>query len=97
MITLFILGGVALSWAIVDLIVDDDEADESEQVIRTDNGMGEDILGTSQGDYIDGTGLDDSVDGNGGEDTIRGHYGDDTLGGGDGSDYLNGGATTTAL
>ncbi|HGG59984.1 MAG TPA: hypothetical protein ENK26_08745, partial [Gammaproteobacteria bacterium] len=95
MFYLMILGGIALTWALVDLVNDDTDddsgSDPAPEVSSTPNGSGLDVFGTSRSDLIEGTTGDDGLNGHGGDDTIRGDDGDDYVGGDYGDDLLDGG------
>lgn len=54
--------------------------------------IGEEIVGSEQGDVLVGGPDDDLIDGGGGDDTIAGGGGDDILSGGSGNDRVDGGA-----
>lgn len=87
-ITLMILGGFAIGWAIYDSFDDDDGADNDQDLTGTE---GNDTLeGGSGNDALTGLGGDDDLVGNGGNDRITGNDGDDIGIGGDGNDTVRG-------
>lgn len=86
-ISLLILGGWAISFAIYDSYQDDD----SEDTVINGTEQDDDLSGGVGDDDIFGFLGDDHLSGNAGNDQLEGGVGDDTLIGGDGNDQLNGG------
>lgn len=69
----------------------------TELVVKTGNGLGNTVTGTTDADLPMGLGSGDTLNGGGGDDLLVGGEGNDTLTGGAGADTFIGGAGTTTV
>jgi len=105
-ISLLVVMGWAVGYAVYDSYQDDDDEPAAEEVTEITGTPGDDdlvgddgpnsILGFVGNDHMSGLGGDDRLDGGDGDDFVAGDDGNDRVLGGEGDDIVKGGAKSAA-